>query len=661
MKIPPLILGACLLFWGWQIGQWPLAAVMALVLEGSRVTKFRLDLSQSDFTLINNLCVLLFVGMFVYFLVFRRSAQAILVVLQWLPLTVFPLLMAQVYSTSDRIDISALFIFIRRKRTKPRHDRPATINLAFPYFGVCILSASAANVRSDWFYMGLFALIVWGLWSARQKRSSPFLWVILMVVSGTLGYVGHVGLHHLQTSLEQKTADWYLSFFRKDADPSKTRTAIGDVGSLKLSDHILFRVKSESEYKRPILLREASYDAYRSSMWFASHARFEEVNPHRGGATWKFRSGSNADGSLIVYAPLRKGRGLLPLPVNTVEIANLPVLQMKKNRLGTVKVEEGPGLATYRVRFDDDSSLGGPPTETDLLVPESERDALSGIIQDLNLATLPPKKVLKQVSAYFQKNFKYSLSLTDGKQSVTPLSDFLARSRSGHCEYFATATTLLLREAGVPARYVVGYSVQELSNDKKLFVVRERHAHAWVQVYLDGTWQNFDTTPASWVQIEKEEASLLEPVFDLWSWCTFKVSKWRWREKGEGRGLKYVWLLPVALLLVPARRLYSRKKLKYTEKGREIAKMAEVTPGLDSEFYLIEKRLMDSGFIRYPGESLSEWVKRIEITGAFSIPDVSLHSMLALHYRYRFDPEGITLSERTKLKSLVHAWLHDCK
>ncbi|MBT8330725.1 MAG: transglutaminase-like domain-containing protein, partial [Deltaproteobacteria bacterium] len=39
------------------------------------------------------------------------------------------------------------------------------------------------------------------------------------------------------------------------------------------------------------------------------------------------------------------------------------------------------------------------------------------------------------------------------------IENFLTRSRSGHCEYFATATVLLLRQAGIPARYARGYSV----------------------------------------------------------------------------------------------------------------------------------------------------------------------------------------------------------
>ena len=61
------------------------------------------------------------------------------------------------------------------------------------------------------------------------------------------------------------------------------------------------------------------------------------------------------------------------------------------------------------------------------------------------------------------------------------MSRFLLRTRSGHCEYFATATVLLLRQLGIPARYAVGYAVHEATGRK--YVVRQRDAHAWCLVW----------------------------------------------------------------------------------------------------------------------------------------------------------------------------------
>ena len=52
------------------------------------------------------------------------------------------------------------------------------------------------------------------------------------------------------------------------------------------------------------------------------------------------------------------------------------------------------------------------------------------------------------------------------QEAATKVAEFLLKTRAGHCEHFATATTMLLRAAGVPTRYAVGYSVQEKKGDQ---------------------------------------------------------------------------------------------------------------------------------------------------------------------------------------------------
>ena len=159
MKIPPFLLGITLMFWGWQTKLFIFAAIMAVVIEGSRLVKSRLDLSPSDFHRVSDVCTLILLGMFAYVYASNRSAHAIIVIFQWLPLAVIPLVAAQVYSTSDRITFSALFVIFRRKKEKKKENNQSTaINLTYPYFALSILSASAANVRTPWFYVGLFCL-----------------------------------------------------------------------------------------------------------------------------------------------------------------------------------------------------------------------------------------------------------------------------------------------------------------------------------------------------------------------------------------------------------------------------------------------------------------------------------------------------------------------
>ena len=655
MRTSPLLLGASLLFWGWQTGLWYAAVAMALILEGSGLVKSRFDFSPSDFNRISDLCTLLFVGVFIYLYASYGSAKALLVLLRWLPVILVPLIIAQVYSTSGGIEIAALFLVFRRKKRQQGDRQSAAVNLTYPYFALCLLCASVANTKTLWFYGGVVLLSAWALWSVRSRRYSPILWMTLLAWIGCAGYLGHKGLHNLQAIVEQKTVDWLSGVRGKDADPYRTRTAIGDVGTLKLSNRILFRVDMGSGDAHPILLREASYNAYHSSMWFASHSHFRAIEPEVNGSTWKLAAGPDEGKIIAISAPLNNGKGMLKLPTGTFEIAELPVRKMVRNQFGALKVEEGPGVITYKAQFNSHSSVDSPPNKADLALPQKELAALNDIARELELTSKPPKEILKTLAAFFRENFAYSLALRDGAYKATPLEEFLLRTRSGHCEYFATATVLLLRAAGVPARYATGYFVQEFSKLETRFVVRARHAHSWALVHVDNAWHDFDTTPGSWNTMEEEAASILQPLRDLWSWCMFNFSTWRWRQKRGGMAKHVAWVL-VPLILLLAIRLYSRIRIRGPETGKQQDERGAFKPGADSEFYLIEKRLMELGHGRHPSEPLSAWFERIEPPFP-SVPTELLRSILALHYRYRFDPKGITSQERRTLTANVRAWL----
>src|SRR5262249_12115023 len=154
----------------------------------------------------------------------------------------------------------------------------------------------------------------------------------------------------------------------------------------------------------------------------------------------------------------------------------------------------------------------------------------------------------------------------------------------GHCEYFATATVLLLRQLQVPARYAVGYGVHEASGNG--YVVRQRDAHAWC-IYWDkdkGIWQDLDTTPASWVKAESRY-SPFQSLSDAWSRLKFEISKLRW---GHSHIRQYLlWsLAPVLGVLLFQIIIRSRRRHE-----SDSAKSKEPPwPGLDSEFYQLELR-----------------------------------------------------------------------
>lgn len=685
MKTPPLLLAAALLFWGWQTGHLAAGAAMAAALEVSRVVKTRWEFTDDEFSQLWNFCSLLFVGAAVYafaanegtaavttFIQARsfgersnamnQGAQAAQVLVQWLPFVFFPFMAAQAFSQRAEVGVSTFSLWLRRKkRLEEKAGRKAvpgrTVNASYPYFGVCLVAACALNERGLEFYAGLCLLLAWALWQERNLRFNPLLWASAILLAAGLGFLGSLGLRELQGWVENIPTEWMSRFARRGFDPKESRTALGEVGKIKLSGRIVLRLEVPEGDGAPPLLRESSYNAFRSPSWLGSAKTFEPVMQGTNETSWVLGREAKADRSVRIAGYLKAGQGLLALPTGVRRVDDLPAGAVETNSLGTVRVKEGPGLVMLAARYAAGSTIDTPPDTADWEVPLREEPALARICSELKLPAPTPAESLRRVFQFFQGNFEYRLLLTEGHRGTTnetALSRFLLHERGGHCEYFATATTLLLRKAGIPARYAVGYSVQESAGHNR-FVVRDRHAHAWC-IYYDATaknWLDFDTTPGSWVASENKRARFWEPITDAWSRVWFEFQKLRW---GRSAFRQYA-LAGLGLLLVTlALRFFLRKRWRQGARSKPTGKRAAMLrQGLDSEFYLVERELTARGLERRSGETLSTWLARIEpaAPGSLQTP----RALLSLHYRYRFDPVGVPESDRAKLRQEVEAWL----
>jgi len=101
------------------------------------------------------------------------------------------------------------------------------------------------------------------------------------------------------------------------------------------------------------------------------------------------------------------------------------------------------------------------------------------------------------VMNYLQNNYTYSLKTSAPQSGHDFVDDFLFESKSGYCDHFSTAMTVLLRSGGVPARWVKGFAPGELAAaGSDQYVVSYSDAHSWVEVYFPGLgWVPFDPTP----------------------------------------------------------------------------------------------------------------------------------------------------------------------
>jgi transglutaminase-like putative cysteine protease len=645
------MLGAALIFWGWQTGFLAAGVAMAVVIEARALLHVRWELSRSDFNRISDVSAVLLAVLAVYQVLGNDSAKAVLGILQWLPLVVFPLVTCQLYSAAGVLDASIFFWSLRRRANEEPDYAGVPVDLAYPFVALTLLSASTANVRSGVFFVGFAAIVVWGLFRVRSGRYALAVWLATVVSALALAWAAQLGLAEGQRVLERIASAWFLDYLRRDTDPYRSTTALGQVGELKLSPRIVLRV--ETPTTPPALLREATYNVYNAPTWYAVDAPFRSVSPDADGATWRLTTRAADAGPVTVSGYLRNGKGMLAVPGGAVELQNLLVVELASNRMGAVRVEEGLGLVRYAIRYSADAG-DDLPTRMDLAVPRSEAPAVGRIAEQLGLARMTPAAAVAAVRAHLRDGFRYSRFVAERAAGVTAIEDFLTRTRRGHCEYFATATVLLLRAAGVPARYAVGYAVHEWSALERRYVVRANDAHAWALVWLDGAWRELDTTPPEWVAMEREAVSSFT-LGDVWSWGGFLFARWRWSERDDRLTGSIGWLVvPLAGLL--AWRLYSRRRVG----GRADAparRGAGVRAGTDSAFYEIERALARRGFPRATAEPQSAWVRRVTAARLPGVDAGPLASLLALHYRYRFDPAGLDAAERAAFAARVRAWL----
>lgn len=634
------------------------------------------------------------------------SAQTAAQVIRWVPMIFFPFLAAQTFSNRESIPLTTISLILQRRWRKAKSlglPAPAArgFNVGYPYFCAALLAASFHPSEDNSFFWGFCVLLTWVLWTQRSRRFSIAVWIVLLAVAATAGYFGQRSVAQAQAYLTNNlNPQWLANFIRRSDDPFRSRTSMGLVGRLKMSGRIVIRLQPDKPNNVPPYLREASYRLYRGQTWYAGSSREDfspvtEEQPMPSGI-WTLLPDKRATSRINIacyldgYDKAGASAGLLPLPSGTARLEKLAAFTLEQNTAGSV-MAHGPGLVIFDALYGPGATFDSPPgsgtnintrgrrlfeesglgrfeprgvgistddlpvfiflSNEDLAVPPSETAALDAVIEELKLGGRPLAETLQLVQNFFNNKFTYSMWQTPPRSTITnqtPLGRFLLETRSGHCEYFATATVLLLRQLKIPARYATGYSVHEESGDG--YVVRMSDAHAWTLVWDKEReqWFDFETTPSIWVEVEKKNRSPLRWLKDAWSRFAFEFSKLR---NGQSNVRQYLlWIIVPGMVLLLYQIVFRRGRKRRKDKKSDADFLAS-WPGLDSDFYQLEKKIAARGVTRGSAEPLNLWLQRVEKSPGMESLREPLRELLTLHYRHRFDPQGLNAEDREKLKA----------
>ncbi len=317
-----------------------------------------------------------------------------------------------------------------------------------------------------------------------------------------------------------------------------------------------------------------------------------------------------------------------------------------------------------------------------LNVPRSLQDAVKSLAAEAGLGKAPEslprdRDKIEKIIACLNEKFSYKLYPEAHERGSDPAANFMANTREGHCELFATTAAMLLRHEGIPSRYVTGFVCSEPHPSGTYFVARAGDAHAWCEAYLrdENRWVLIEPTPdagfaeasggwgfwSAWTDLLK--LSLQQLVADIRrgyfarAVISFGITFFRllatllWH---PARGLFF--LMALALLFVYFRSRRSKKG------GYDIA-LDKTREAAKTQFNAVISTIAGrTGLRRKPGQTVGEWWDSIRLLHVMP-PKVesNFNNIVSLYRETRFSGSPASNSDIACLKSSCSRLRKDLK
>lgn len=301
-------------------------------------------------------------------------------------------------------------------------------------------------------------------------------------------YVNNVGKYQKEVvSLFQKLQDTtaYISSGNSFESAVSEKLNLRNVGPKSTIPYAAMRVTSP--VGGTVYLRGRDYDQYSGTGWESSVNRTEV-----------FPAGGRSLGDLIIVT------------YGVRDVLYVPYYPARGMELVNGAVSNGDNLQRYSYSLCQPAS--GDPTELDYnytALPEETFQWVSNLDIIQEIKDSPQSEKLWRIESFVENSAIYDLDTPRMDSEDQDFAQwFLNESDTGYCVHFATAATVLLRGAGIPARYVEGYMVTCGAGED--VVVSSLNAHAWAEYYdsSSGIWKILEATPADPLNEEEPEITL---------------------------------------------------------------------------------------------------------------------------------------------------------
>lgn len=263
------------------------------------------------------------------------------------------------------------------------------------------------------------------------------------------------------------------------------------LGSRQLADVTMLTVKAN--YSGTLYLRGSVMDQYDGINWTISDD----------GTTlpWPEKKMLMPVGEVLMSTRYAHGMLYLPYYVTSMNLTGVGRGLVNKSKLTQYSFACGevPSQAQMLQRYPDpytNPHIASPMYMSQAVdLPEDTLKWADPLVREIVGDTVNYYHQAQKIRDYVRSSARYDLNpAMMGKNDSDFVRWFLEDSDSGYCVHFATSAAVLLRAAGIPARYATGYLVQV--EEGKTVEVLESDAHAWVEYWLPGFgWTVLEATP----------------------------------------------------------------------------------------------------------------------------------------------------------------------
>jgi transglutaminase-like putative cysteine protease len=327
--------------------------------------------------------------------------------------------------------------------------------------------------------------------------------------------------------------------------PGRISTSSKPVLDLTVRDRDGMNIGSESS--PPIYMRGAVLEVYRDGNWERSSIMrvplTDRIRTFPPDTTLKPRG--NFDNSRwdqefhVSMRPVSDGPVYLFTPWRPVEfhVLDEPMrlgydfsrgLFLKDGLGGAIRYSVRTVNDEFRVLPISDDAIRSEVTPTQIApeIAELAQEIVTegGVDPDPNTRSIrDDAAAVRLLETYLRSRYKYTLDAQPVPSGLDATNWFLFEHKQGHCEYYASALTLLARSLGIPTRVVTGYIASDYNAVTGQYTVRESNAHAWVEAEVaPGQWRTFDGTPPSdFHNIHVPEPSIFRSISKMYESIEF--------------------------------------------------------------------------------------------------------------------------------------------